>query len=86
MGIVGLNLFHINPINPVPINPMNPFHINIINRDHINWSVNTFTKLNTVFKSLMAVAAEKVEDIVVFESKHLSFKQTFAKFEIVLLS
>ena len=32
----------------------------------------------------MAVAAEKVEDIVVFESKHLSFKQTFVKFEIVL--
>ena len=33
----------------------------------------------------MAVA-EKVEDTVVFESKHLSFKQTFVKFEIVLLS
>ena len=69
MGIVDLNLFHINLIHLVPINPMNPFHINIINRDHINWSVNTITKYKTIFKSLTAVA-EKVEDIVVFESKH----------------
>ena len=67
MGIVDLNLFHINLIHLVPINPMNPFHINIINRDHINWSVNT--KYKTTFKSLTAVA-EKVEDIVVFESGH----------------
>ena len=61
MGIVDLNLFHINLIHP--------FHINIINRDHINWSVNTITKYKTIFKSLTAVA-EKVEDIVVFESGH----------------